>query len=282
MSLFLRLLCCLAAGLPLSGYAQSREKVAAQTLQEGKTLYYSERASWVATDIFLASIADRAVLGGYLSYVTGDSVRTLFFTRADSPNAAPQVLGDFTFPQKDIRLETARRSYTRPPTPAEQRLFSLRQKVMAELRTGKVLGEPYRVPAKCNLNMVVLADEQLRAYLIVGPKENQVVPIGGDYLLTFNKKDQLVEAQKLHNSYLPFQVNPKQTNIAGGVHTHLPAHPYITPTDICSLLLYNHLYPMSQHIVLGDKYVSLFSIKSGDLVIMDRKDFERIGNNTKK
>jgi hypothetical protein len=285
MRFLLYLLLCSAALLPFSTRvsAQSRDEPEEEIMREGQALYQSERASWVATDIFMASIADRSLLGGYLSYTAGDSVRTLFFSRLNGKDSAePQVLADFTFPKQDIRLETSRRGNNRATSPAEKRLFTLREQVIREMKSGKMLGEPYQVPAKCNLNIVLLTDATPRAYLITGPQENLVVPIGNDYLLSFDGHDRLVQAQKLHNTYLPFKADPTNKDFATGIHTHLTAHPYITPTDICSLLLYNHVYPMEQHYVMGQKYVSILAIREGKLVILEKKVFDRIAKSNQK
>jgi hypothetical protein len=275
---------CALLLLPGVNVAQSRERVEQETLREGLALYQSERASWVATDIYLASVVDRSELSGYLSYAVGDSVRTVFFGHGapNSGTSAPPVLADFTFPQNDIQLETSRRGRNRSASAEEQRLFGLRQQVIGELKTGKLLGEPYRVPAQCNLNVVVLGGDAPRAYLIAGPKESGVVPIGNDYLLAFNKQDRLNRAEKLHNSYLPFRVDPKIGNVESGMHTHLPAHPYITATDICSLLLYRHVFPVAQHLVIGPKDVSILSMEPTRLSIIDKKVFERINKQSQK
>jgi hypothetical protein len=62
------------------------------------------------------------------------------------------------------------------------------------------------------------------------------------------------------------------------MHSHLDAHPYITPSDICAILLYKNQLPAHQHHVIGKEYVSLFDIDKQQLVILTRKAFEKIIN----
>jgi len=52
---------------------------------EGKAMYRSEMASWYGTDIFLEAYKNKENIGGYLSYVAGDTARCIFFSHDDTP-----------------------------------------------------------------------------------------------------------------------------------------------------------------------------------------------------
>lgn len=277
--MILRLFLTAGAALLLHpALAQSRtDKVADEILRDGLALYQSERASWVATDVLMAQKPNMEQLLGYVSYADGDSVRTVFFGRT----AATEPLGvyyAFAFPKQQIAPTTIRQSHARHATTQEEQLFAALQTVRAELRTGARLGQPYGFPANTSPNIVLLPGQPLRAYILTGPRE-PVLPIGNDFLLTLNTAgDEVKTVERLHNSYLPMRLEAGQESVKAGMHSHLPAHPYITPTDICSLLLYEQAFPAGQHYVIGEDYVSLFDVPKRQLVILTRKAWDRINS----
>ncbi len=245
-------------------------------LAEGLRLYQSERSSWVATDLMMATTIDRSQIGGYLSYFEGDSVRTIFWTHEAGGTAGTPLLASYTFPRKDVRLETANFQPAGSFTAHEAQLFAVRKAAREELNSGN---KSYTVQAKTSLNLAFLEDtRETRVYVLTGPQENGIVPIGNDYLLTFGSSGKLKSTERLHNSYLPMRWDDKKSEITTMMHTHLEAHPYITPTDICSILLYRSQLPAHQHYVISKEYVSLFDIDKQELIILTRKAFEKMAN----
>lgn len=243
-------------------------------LAEGLRLYQSERSSWVATDLMLATTLDRSQLGGYLSYLDGDSVRTIFWPKGTAGTAGAPLLASYAFLRQDVRVGTANYRPAGAFTPHQAHLFAIRQAVKDELNTNK---STYTVPRNSSLNIALLeAKNEVRAYLLVGPTESGVVPIGNDFLLTFSPTGKLKSTERLHKSYLPMRRDAVKDSIKYMVHSHLEEHPYITPTDICSILLYHDQRAGQQHYVLGKEYVSLFDIDKRELVIFTRKAFEKI------
>jgi hypothetical protein len=54
-----------------------------------------------------------------------------------------------------------------------------------------------------------------------------------------------------------------------GIHSHvLEDWPYITPTDICTLMLYQKFTNWENYTVISKKYTSLWNNKSNHLIIM--------------
>jgi hypothetical protein len=105
-----------------------------------------------------------------------------------------------------------------------------------------------------------------------------VLPIGNDFLLTYSATGKLRSRERLHNSYLPMRRDATQSEVKAMIHSHLSAHPYITPSDICSMLLYHDQVPGEQHYVVGENYVSLFNSEKQQLFILTRKAFEKMTN----
>lgn len=243
-------------------------------LAEGLRLYQSERSSWVATDLMLATTIDRSQIGGYLSYFEGDSVRTIFWAHEAAGAVGTPLLASYTFPRQDVRVETANFRPLTHFTTHEAQLFRIRQAAMAELNSGK---KDYTLQPKTSLNLALVEEaRETKVYVLTGPEESGILPIGNDYLLTFSPSGQLKSTERLHNSYLPMSQGKGKSEIRAMLHSHLEAHPYITPTDICSILLYRNQLPAHQHYVIGQEYVSIFDIDKQELVIITRKAFEKM------
>jgi hypothetical protein len=275
-ALLLSGLLAIAAYKPASAQTPSKlQAVAAEIKQEGLALYESERASWVGTDLLMARKPDMADIVGYISYADGDSLRTLFMQQTpDKTSFAAKY--SFSFPRAAIQPTAGRAFAARPASARELKLFEVRLKAMEELESNKVLGKPYQFPENTRPNVVVLDNGSLRAYVLTGPQESNVLPIGNDVLMRFSAAGKLTQVQPLHSSYLAMRLPEGYQNIEAGMHSHLPAHPYITPTDFCSLLLYKDVFPAPQHIVMGREYVSVLDIEKQELVILTKKAYDKI------
>jgi len=154
---------------------------------------------------------------------------------------------------------------------------------MQEMASHGKLGEPYKLPAGTNLNVALLdKGSEIRAYILTGPNSETLLPIGNDYLLTFSPAGQLLRAEKLHNSYIPITPRAGGEAITGAMHTHLAAHPYITPTDICTVLLYKEVVPTSQLYVMSKDFVSIFDVPKKQLVILTKKAWDKINQQQAK
>jgi hypothetical protein len=172
-------------------------------LAEGLSLYQSERSSWVATDLMLATTIDRAQIGGYLSYLDGDSVRTIFWAHKAGGNVGSPLLASYAFPRRDVRVETANYRPAGTFSTHEAQLFTIRVAAKAELNAPE---KGYVTPPNSSLNLAFLEEKnETRVYVLTGPEEGGIVPIGNDYLLTFSPSGHLKRSERLHNSYLPMQ-----------------------------------------------------------------------------
>lgn len=286
LSTFSLIMLCLLTGFSSLAQRINLSNTNAEILREGLALYQSERASWEATDLFMARNPAPDSFNDYLTYTVADSVRTVF-VRTESATSTPSVVSSYTFPAADIRSASAHFAGNRAATASETQWWKALQAVRAEMQTHQRLGNSYTVPASCNLNVVLLtaAAGGWRAYLLPGSKEAGLLPIGNDYLLTLDAGGEVKKAERLHNSFIPMRRPEADTiTMEGTVHTHLPAHPFITPTDICSLLLYEGLGLGKQHLIIGPAYVSVFETgtDSPQLNIIPRKTFEKIQRSQKK
>lgn len=243
-------------------------------LAEGLKLYQSERASWVASDLMLATTIDRSQIGGYLTYFRGDSVCTVFWAKGSAGKVGASLVGSYSFPHQDVRLETSHFQPLGTFTATEARLFGIRQVALDKINADH---NEFPVPANTLLNLDLLdGPDGTRVYVLTGPEQSGIVPIGNDHLLTFDTKDRLTATERLHSTYLPLDWTTSKGPVKGMIHSHLAAHPYITPSDICNVLVYRPP-GCTEHYVIGQEYVSIFNLENQQLVILTKKAFERIG-----
>ncbi|MGV8914084.1 MAG: hypothetical protein ACOH1X_01410 [Kaistella sp.] len=111
-----------------------------------------------------------------------------------------------------------------------------------------------------------------------------MVLIGNDYLLNFNKKNEFTKAQALHKSLISHKIVDEEVGKTfAASHSHvLEDWPFITPTDICTLMLYQKFTDWENYTVVSEKYTSLWNTKSNFLVIMKTEVLRKINEDQKK
>lgn len=246
---------------------QARENVA-----EGKLLYRSEMASWYGTDLFLEHHKNRRDIGGYFSYTDSGFAKCVFFSNA----AVPQVIGTIYF---DSTYNTRTASIVlreRPLTSYENDLYVIRKKTM-ELLTE---GDFYKSYEHTNPNLIpLIKGEEKKVYILTGPQENGVIIFGNDYLVTFDKNNNVVDKKSLHRNIISidFQNKNDSTNVVGAMHSHLPeTGDFITPTDVCTLMLYEKFANWEQHEVVSKNYLNIWNCKTNELTVMPMKTVNKI------
>ncbi|TGE06064.1 hypothetical protein [Hymenobacter fodinae] len=281
-SFLVAVLCSIGGWQQVTAQTTKTQALEQGILREGLALYESERASWIATDLLMARQPDMTGVVGYLSYADQDSVSTIFLHQASDKQALAVKYG-FTFARTSILPATSRNISARPASAREERLFAMRLLVMDELRSHKLLKSAYGFPENTRPNVVILDDNQgARAYILTGTQEEGILPIGNDFLMSFTSAGKLSKVERLHNSYIPMRLPEGDQTIEAGMHSHLSAHPYITPTDICSLLLYQNAFPAKQHLVMSNEYVSIFDLPKRQLAFLTRKAFDKIYKDQQK
>jgi hypothetical protein len=250
----------------------------AEIMAEARKLYSSEMASWFGTDVMLTQYPRKRVhLGGYFSYAKGGGAVCIFFTTSAVPKVALSVSFDSTFNVNTAVADTV----TRDLTTHERSLFEMRQIALAEYKVDTLFRQFKRI----NPNFVPVSDEKgKRVYILSGPEESGVVIFGNDYLLHFNDDHQLVEKKRIHRSLIPVRYGDEENKKAvATIHSHLPeTGDYITATDICTLMLYCESTGWSQHIVISEKFVSLYDCKNNSLTILTREAWDKINKDQKK
>jgi vacuolar-type H+-ATPase subunit F/Vma7 len=247
-------------------------------LKEGQLLYRLEKASWYGTDFLFDRFPNkRNQIGGYLSY-QGDNnkIFTIFFER----NFTSHVLVRFQFDslpkQKPIGIDTINLIANQ----TESDLIQIRQDALEKINTNSDKFFSFYKNTSYNIIPVITQTER-KVYSITGPQTSGVVLIGNDYLFKYDSENNFISKEKIHNTLiqLPAKMDSARNAIAT-MHSHVISG-IIDPTDICTLLLYRDFVEWKQHYVISSKYVSIFDLNKEELVIMKKKDWEKIYKNNK-
>lgn len=246
---------------------QNLGETAQSIAKEGKLLYQSEITSWHGSDLFLEKYPFHENIGGYFSYKEGETFKCVFFSKT-----APQiVLGtisfDSTFNLAYAQSDLVRRNFS----PLETQLYTLRELAQQEIQSDTL----FRVYKNTQLNLVPLVNgKEHKVYVITGPKSGKVLLLGNDYLLSFDENNVLQSKKALHRNLIALGYGTKDStgkNIEGTVHTHLPSSgPFISATDICTLMLYQRFTQWKSHVVVSEGYTSTWNCQTNELVISPR------------
>ncbi len=231
-------------------------------LKEADILYKSEQASWYGTDIFMQEYkGNKNNITGYFSYSMGDDQVCVFYDNAETPN----IIGTIKFPQKgDVLYDSAQRSFSA----LEKEYYHLRIAAYAEINNDTTLFRSYK---GTNLNLIpIIDDTSRRVYVITGTAKPDVVFLGNDYLLYYTINNKLISKKAIHQGLIPVSYSdPGAKDEMGAVHNHLPetGH-FITATDICTIRLYQKIAKWKQHMVISEKYMSIWNCESNHLLIV--------------
>ena len=266
--------------LSLSVFGQTNPAEAAQSIvEEGKLLYKSEKASWSGTDLFLKNYKNKENIGGSFSYTDSAGTKCIFFSKTNQPKVIATISFDGTYNSKTANLNTTERSFTK----TENDIYEIKKHALAEINTDTL----FKTYNNTNLNLIPLIyGQEKKVYVITAPKNTGVVIFGNDYLLTFDDSNNLITKKQLHKSMIPIYYGENKEGgmkSIGAIHNHLPeTGDFITPTDICTLMLYEKLAEWEQHFVVSENYMNIWDCTTDQLEIISKNDNKRTKKKNKK
>lgn len=254
--------------------AQNPEKFSKEINEEGVALYHSEMTSWNGTDIFIENYKNRENIGGYFSYLDAGIPKCVFFSKNQ------KVIGTISFPAnynpKDAKIDLEERDFTQKET----EYFTIRQNALKRIKNDTI----FKVYKDTNLNIVPLIRNKVKkVYILTATSAGNTVIFGNDYLITFNNKDQVKNVEKLHNSMIVQKIHDEKTgHTISGMHSHVIENwQMITPTDICTLMLYQKFTEWKSYMTISKKFVSIWN-SNNNLVIMKTENFKGMAENILK
>lgn len=249
-----------------------------EILAEGKLLFRLEKASWNSTDDFLSRFpGKREITGGYVSYESDNhKITTIFFSQANNDSLLVRYEFD-VISDAPLKIDTAQLEITA----LEKDLIEMRRDANNQIISNS--DNFFTFYKNTSLNLIpVITEKERRVFILTGPQVSDVVIIGNDYLLEYNKKNKLTAKKKIHNSMLqyPYKSDDPENPLKSTFHSHVLSE-YISSTDICTLLLYKNYVEWKQHYVVSKKYISVFDMEKESLLILTKKAWDKINEHQK-
>lgn len=267
-TIFLFVMLCLSANAQL----KKLEKQAAAIEEEADKMYRSEMASWYGSDLFEEKFKDKNdIRGGYVSYSEGDMSKCVFISNAAKPKAIVTISFDSTYNIKTAVVDSSERELT----DLESDLVDLRLKAKAIIQKDTI----FKFYKNISFNIVpIIKGKEKKVYVLSGPKVSGVVVFGNDYLMTFDKNNNLVATKRLHKNINPVEYK----NSVSAIHTHLKeTGDFMTATDICTLRLYEKYTQWENYTVMSKDYVSIWDCKKDKLLILTMEAWQKISDDAK-
>jgi hypothetical protein len=264
----------------INSFGQSKvEKQTQAIVEEGKKLYKSEMASWYGTDLFLEKYKEKEKIGGYLSYTENEISKCIFFSKTE----VPKVIGTMTFDETFNIHTTNTELEERELNQTELELYEIRKTALKTINSDTI----FKQYKDTNLNLIpLISNGEKKVYVLTGPQKNGVIIFGNDYLLRFDKKNNLLDRKRLHKNIIWTEFGQKMEEgkeIVPGSHTHLPeTGDFITATDICTLMLYEKSAKWKQYYVYSKNYMSIWNCEKNQLTPVSMKAIKKINKETEK
>lgn len=255
----------LFALLSLSIFSQKSVDQQIESIKkEGGKLYKSEMASWYGTDIFIEQYQNKENIGGYLSYSEKDKNICIFYSNSNKPKVIGTIAFDDSFDITKANIDLTERAFNS----TENQLYILRKKAQDIIYNDETSFFQHYENTKFNL-IPLIEKEVSKVYLLTGPSISNVVVFGNDYLLTFNKQNELIDKKALHKNIIPIEFGEEGENIESTMHSHLPeTGDLMTATDICTLMLYGKFTSWKKHLVVSENYLNIWNMADDSYHIM--------------
>jgi len=261
-----------------SSNGQDLRAIADSILEEGRMLYHIELADR-NSELELNQKYSKEEVKHRLSYTDGRSIYTLFFTEKGK-----HVRFEFTYPGLTKPSEYEIAGTKRKPSKLEKRLFKCLVKTENAIATDTTFIKPF--PNFSHRKIFVVQHGKITGYVFPNSILKHVVPFGNDFQFHFSRKGKLKSIDKQHTKFLLVESNPQledDEQVVSGAHGHSNNYsPFMTATDVCTLLLYKQYLAWNQHVVVHDRYVSFFDLTRESLDIYPASEVEGVAQPEEK
>ncbi|MEO6151370.1 MAG: hypothetical protein ABIN95_12300 [Mucilaginibacter sp.] len=252
--------------------AQKKElrQIADSIKAEGEMLYRSEWTSGHSSQIFTSIFLWKKLLsGGYFSYETKKGMATVFFSKSDDPVVIATVKFDYGLDSTKYHIDSVTRKFTE----SEKEFYTIRSKA-AQVTSNDTLFKFYQ---NTSLNLVPIIKNGIKkVYIITAQTAPDAVLLGNDYLINFDKQNNIIKKTKLHNNLIPLETGGPDT-IKAAAHNHVDGtSPFITATDICAYKLWKPKITWVISFVYSAGYVSAWHFSDESLEIFTQAQWGKI------
>lgn len=248
-------------------------------IEEGKMLFNTEITSSYGYEIFKDNYkGDKNKVGGYFSYYSKDKNQfiNVFYNNENNPKIIHTTRFQNetnTKEYENINKENVKKeNVLREMTDFENDLYIMRKKSL-DLLPKDTLFKNYD---NTNINVIPFVyNGEKKVYLITVAAIPNVVTLGNDYELKFDKSNNIISKKKLHTDILAVDFgNDKNRGIT--YHTHLKSTgDYFTVTDIANLLLFGKNAGWLQHYLVSENWVTMWDVSNEKFTIKTKKDFDQ-------
>ena len=203
------------------------EEILDSICAEGYNLFTAECVNWISTDSLLAHFRAEEI-GGKIMWQPTIDTWSVVFTDKEKNESILEFKYDIDSKERSISL------VPRPLSWFEKQ--AMEKKNLMYKNAVEQYGDSLRYNpeyGRLNFDYIRIDDNTTRLYIVHGVERAGIIPFGYDYSIDFDNDCNIKAFRRYHNSFLP------QPNDAVSItHSHLKNNPYITPTDICTFLLY--------------------------------------------
>ncbi len=251
--------------------------VADSIKKEGIEIFECMQASGISTGILTEKLSLEGIFGS-VTYKKENSVCTIFLM---GNKKKPSIKYSFRF---DLPINTENFIIDGEPrllTEEEEAFSKMRRRIEKEAKKRKSFFPNY---SGIVLNPVYLMrNGETLVFLVSTTHNKEFIPFGNDYKFTFNEKSRLISREKIHQNLIEVTTGGTDTlqtgNALASYHTHSSfSSPFISSTDICTLLLTKDVVRWESHVVMSENYVSFFFPEAKILQIISREEFEKMSN----
>lgn len=240
-------------------------------LDEGVRLYFFEWLAWHSADSAMTYCPVMDKVNG--SGIVADSLGFTHIYTVDD-NVVFSYIIDVT--NESISWDNT----VRPMTDAERNARDERKRCIR--LAIESYGDSLKASGNMNVDVIWVRPDLIRVYFLQSTTENNVIPIGNDYSVDISPDMKPLAFRRYHHSYLeqPAYVDGEKV-VDGLVHSHTPDNPYITPTDICNMMLYGRdLYGLNTYYVLSTAFkqsiIQFFTAANPKITTMDFDEFKSL------
>jgi hypothetical protein len=255
---FLTLLTFVLTVQDLFGQINLRQ-IEKEVIDEGLYLYRHERASWKSTDLLTDN--HKQLSTAYFTYEINDTIKSIYFDKEKK-----LAIVQFHFIKTDsIEIDLINTIENKELTSYETILMNVRNHAHG---ISSVYYSTFGIPRGINPNIIIKErSNDFYVYSIPGTYLENLIPIGGDYWFTYTKQGKSLKFDLIHRNLIPFEARGEK-EIMGTVHQHRDkSNKYITPTDICTLLLNRDFIEWDIHEVVSKTFISTFNLRTIKLTI---------------
>lgn len=240
-------------------------------LDEGLRLYFFEWIAWHSADSAMTYCPVMDKVNG--SGIVADSLGFTHIYTVDD-NVVFSYIIDVT--NESISWDNT----VRPMTDAERNARDERKRCIR--LAIESYGDSLKASGNVNVDVIWVRPDLIRVYFLQSTTENNVIPIGNDYSVDISPDMKPLAFRRYHHSYLeqPAYVDGEKV-VDGLAHSHTPDNPYITPTDICNMMLYGRdLYGLNTYYVLSTAFkqsiIQIFTAANPKITTMDFDEFKSL------